>query len=232
MAHHLPRDFEDGVRQVQQGIGRRRLKPAYDAAKWLIAMYPDRTQSYNMLNLVVCLNGWDGGPLEAGRLLEAAQECEDYTPEVGGDMIRDRIIGLIRYAKGNANTLNLAADLLQQARELHAEDPNRLACLEDVEGRLAYAERLYGRAVKMHRQADESWGDLAEDANKTWVYNNLVHWLKAVVAHTGARSEEARTLAERIRGSRPVDAPNRYREAFVIRLPLGNPVHDVLTRWR
>jgi hypothetical protein len=232
MAHKLPRDFEDGAQQVRQGIGRRALKPAYIAATWLVRHYPERGQSYNLLNLVVCLSGRDGGPLEAYRLLEAAQKCSDYTPELGGDMVRDQIIGLIRYAKGNANTLNLAAELLQQARRVHAQDPNRLACLQDVEGRLAYAERLYGQAVKMHRRADQSWSELGDRADKTWVYNNLVHWLKAVVAYRGARSVEAMELAERIRDSRPADAPNRYREAFVIRLPLGNTVHDVLTRWR
>ena len=224
--------FKEGCNQVRRGIGRRNLEPAYNLAKWLERRYPDHADTYNVLNLVVCLIDRDGGGRCSQRLIDKARECTDYTDLLGGDMQRDRVIGLTRYARDN-DDLVLAEQLIDEAERLHDGDPNRLACLKDVRGRLAYARGAHTDAVALHSEAHRLWDGMYTGADQNWVYNNLVHWLKAVVAEQGAWSRQAGRLSALIRVQRPEGAPNRHREARVIRTPLiGNRIHDALTRRR
>lgn len=225
--------FEDACAAVERSIGHRNLNLAYDLVRWMSTAYSTRAQTYNLYNLVVCLNNREGGALFSEHMISKAKSASGYKAPMGGDMQRDRAIGLIRYAQGDQRMLEAAERAIDEALHLHAEDANRIACLYDVRGRLAFARRDYEDALRLHQRADRQWQTLGDRADHTWIYNNLVHWLKATVALHGGLSRQAGTLANRIRNSRPDGAPNRYREAVVIRVPVvGNPIHDSLTRRR
>ena len=228
--------FEEGVALVDRLIGYRNLEPAYQAAQDLARQFPRRAQAHFLYNLVVCLSNKGGGARYSQHILDDARRCPDFDGKINGDMQRDRAIGLIRFASGPKHAdLILAENIIGDAQTLHAGDPDRLACLRDINGRLLYAKRRYRDAVSEHQAADDNWVEIGDQANPVWAYNNKVHWLKAIVAGYGRNAAQARWLERDIRSGTPKGSRNRSMEARIIRgLPLGagNLVHDWLTQHR
>jgi hypothetical protein len=204
-------------------INQRQFKAALEAAEDLHREAADRAQAYFLWHLTLCLSGRVDTAMTIVHFARAS--CPDFTPAMEGDMYRDQVIAYIR--KGDDRSLASAAALLFPIENVHQDDPNRMACLQGVRGQLAYADRDYMLAERLHREADDAWRELGNEANNQWTYNNLVHWLKATAALHGGRSIKARQLEHRIRTECPQGAKSRLREAQLIRLPfIGNLLHD------
>jgi hypothetical protein len=236
MSTHRFSSFEEGVALVEKLIDHRNLEPAYYAAQDLARQFHAHAQSHFLYNLVVCLSNRGGGARYSQHILDDARRCPDFDGKINGDMQRDRAIGLIRFASGPKHAdLILAESIIGDAQTLHAGDPDRLACLRDINGRLLYAKRRYRDAAREHEAANTNWAEIGDLANPVWVYNNKVHWLKATVAGYGRDAAQARWLERDIMSGPPEGSRNRGTEARIIRgLPLGtgNLVHDWLTRHR
>ncbi len=108
---------------------------------------------------------------------ERARTCADFTLEWDGDFTRDHALWAIR-----ARHFDEAQRFIEQARQLHRLDDNRMACLLMAEARLRYAQGRYADAIMLHRLADKGWIELGNTANQQWRFNNYIHWLKALIA--------------------------------------------------
>jgi hypothetical protein len=232
--------FDLRCRQIDSLINQRCMRKARTLAELLVndamstEIKPDNLgQAYFLLHLATCLTSRGNGLTASSQqiIAEAQRNCPDFTNRVHGDMLRDRVLGLTRTHR--AENLLAAGKLLPSISNLHATDPNRLACLTGVSGRIAYARRNYGVALTLHEQAQTMWNCLGTAANDLWVYNNRVHWLKAIVAAGERQSPLARRLAWRIANNCPEGTKNRGGEVRVILLPIvGNWLHDLALRYR
>jgi hypothetical protein len=244
--------FDDRYAEVKELVDRHNLDRAYEAAWQLVTDFPHRFDAYFILNYVVCVGDKHGGPhfYSPDVIDRAYQNVTDIdAAELRlrvGDMKRDRAIGLIRYAVYEFD-LERAGEIIQKLRgdrkadtdnEVvgeHANDPNRMAVLLDVEGRLCYARGQYREAESLHDLAYTRWVALSGTGrvDLVFVYNNFVHWLKSIVALYGRNDPRAKLLARRIRTMCPTNCRNRSTEATVIRTPfVGNWLHDMATRRR
>ncbi len=146
---------------------------ALAAALELTRQYPDRIEAWHQLYLVRQLrNELD----EAVQALAYARHCPGFTTFVAGDFLRDQLFGMIR----RRETLDIIERAIEDLRVMHAGDSTRLACIDGLAGRLAYAKGRYLEATKLHARASRQ----LEDTNDQWHANNLLHWLKALtMAH-------------------------------------------------
>ena len=229
--------FAEHDTEVRELADHRDMDLAHDAAKQLVRDFPEMALAHFRLNYVICVGNKGGGARFASPdVIARAGRCTDLPPDqitlIVGDMKRDRAIGLIRFAFDYVE-LQMAEEVIAALRKKeHADDPNRLAVLFDVEGRLAYARRCYTDAVKLHEKAHQGWMDMTSGADPVWIYNNKVHWLKAIVAAHGRKAAMAKWLVEDIRRGCP-GSRNRGIEATVIMMPVvGNWLHDQATRRR
>lgn len=209
-------------------INNRHWESAYREARALVRDAPSRAQAYFLLNLVTCLTGQGGGTRYSHHLIEDARHCPDFTSALEGDMVRDRAIAFIR--EGDKGLI-IARGLISDIRTLHAGDVNRLACLAGVEGRLAYANGQYEQAVKLHHLANSMWESIWELADRQWVYNNYVHWLRATVAAYGRRAAHARWIVRWIETRCPEGARSRQDEARLLCVPVvGRQLYDLYAK--
>lgn len=215
--------YDDVMQAINQRGFRRALEPAY-----CLAVESDRAEAWFQYNLAVCLTGLCGGATEGSPgLIDKIKECRDHTPHVEGDARRDRANALVT---GRPRKRDLwAADMeIVEVKRLHEGDENRMLVLRGTKGRLAYARKQYALANDTHYLADKGWRELGELADQQWVYNNLIHWLKAVVKQCGRTSDHAAMLRRRIREECPEGAKNRSDEADRICRPvIGNFVDDL-----
>jgi hypothetical protein len=216
--------FEDRYSNILSRVGTSPKDDLLAGATLLQQQFPTRAPVYFLLNLVRTLYNLNGGGW-SDQMFTAALRCPDYTPTVGGDIQRDRAIGLIRYRLGRGrNELVVAARLLHEVQLLHNGDANRMACWIGVRGRLAFTAYEFRTASAHHQGADTNWGYLA-DSNKPydagWRYTNLVHWLCAVVADQGRKSHAAQNLARRIREQCPEGTRSRADQAQLLLKPWG-----------
>jgi hypothetical protein len=236
--------FEDRYGEVEALADRRSMDLAHDDARQLVKEFPGEIRAWFILNYTVCIGDKAGGPrfrspdVIREMQLRFADRMTDEVRLVIGDAKRDRAIGLVRYAVGETD-LETAETIVKKLRGAydepledneiigeHRSDPNRLAVLLDVEGRVLYARRRYIAADRKHADAARGL------TNPVWAYNNKVHWLKVIVEAYGRNSAEARQLVRGIKAGCP-GSRNRGIEATVIRLPLvGNWLHDRLIRRR
>ena len=224
--------FEEQRHVVEHLMDRRNLTAAHAAARRLVENFPDEIQAYFVLNLVCCLSRKAGGPQQTPVIIaEARARCPlTFTPIIEGDMLRDQVVGMVRF---DTRRLRSAVPILAEIQALHAGDSNRSACLLDIRGRVFYARRLYDSAVAMHQRANESWEQLGDASDPVWVYNNWVHWLKARVATGGRDSAQAKWLVRNVQTKCPPASRNRSVEAQVILWPIvGNRLHDFIVRHR
>ncbi|PLS81142.1 hypothetical protein CYG49_02795 [Candidatus Saccharibacteria bacterium] len=103
-----------------------------------------------------------------------AKQCPGYDQLIEGDFVRDYCLAMIRRGK-----LATAYELLLEARDLHGNDPNRMAALLMAEGRLKYAAQEYTAADELFVSANLAWYELGHRADRQWIANNRFHWLKA-----------------------------------------------------
>lgn len=244
------RSFTEDYAEAKALADRRSMDLAYDAARELAQNFPDVLDVWFLLNYVVCVGDKAGGArFMSPHVIREAQQhfasrMTDSVRLVIGDMKRDQAFGLVRYARDDRD-LKLAETIIAKLRGTykgkledgevigeHRSDPNRLAALLDAEGRVLYARRRYIAADRKHADAHRAWQELGGPADPVWIYNNLIHWLKAMVGAGGRSSAEARLLVSSIKAGCP-GSRNRGIEARVILLPLvGNRLHDRLIRRR
>lgn len=224
--------FDERCAQVGNLMdNRRNLNLSWMVAQQLVREHPNRARSYFLVNLVQCLGNFNGGARNTQRWIDGVQQCRDRTDQLEGDMQRDRAIGLIRYERTDTGFM-LAERWIGKSAQLHAGNNNRLACLDGVRGRLAFARGQYPGAAKLHARADNQWSDMGEEADALWVYLNLVQWLRAVVAYEGPRSSYAGRLVRRIRHEVPPGQQSRMREARLLTAPFGLRTYALLERRR
>jgi hypothetical protein len=215
--------FEQRYRRIEGLINGGQLREAsMEAANFATAT--DQARALFLLNLIVNITNWGVGA-GSDRLVDWAHKCSDATPEILGDMKRDQAIGLIRF-RGHGGRdaqadLDAASLLLSQVQERHQNDPNRMACLQGVRGRLAFAYSSYDAAIAHHREADLAWANLGQQQNLVWRYLNLVQWLRATVALQGHSSTLARQLAMRIQNECPQGFPPHTRPLQLLMTPCG-----------
>lgn len=230
--------FNKRCERISLLVNRRLMEAAHDLARKLVRDVRkvqegprNYARAYFLLHLIICTANKDGGPHQSQKLIDEASRCDDFTPTIHGDMLRDRVLGLIRAPY--SDNLQIAERLFPRIRELHAGDLNRQACLTSVGGRLAYAYGERARAAQLHERAQNAWSSLGNVADQQWIYNNLLHWLKAVIATQGRKSPLAQQLVRRITTDCPKGAKRRSSEARIIQLPIiGNWMHDLVLRCR
>lgn len=179
--------FEELVWACEQQLNRPRLAAAMQTAKTLTARFPQEPKSWLLYNLIVCLRNSRGGAASRSpKIIKIAQRRlgDAFTPKVHGDMLRDQGLSLTTY--GTRAQLARIPELLAQIRELHAGDPNRLACAVDLEARYYFARGNAEAAIELHGRADKQWRDMGELADRVWIANNKIRLLRACVAKLGA----------------------------------------------
>lgn len=192
-------------------------------------------QVYFLLHLAHCLDG-NVSDAELKEIIGKARQCRDFTDLMYGDMLRDQMLMLLRSLPPRGGQrrrmLGEVGRIARQVRPLHASDQNRVACLIGTGGRLSYAQADYKRAAELHANAQSMWTEIGSAADAQWIYNNLIPWLKAVVASGGRRSDLARQLVARIASECPTGARNRSREARAIMVPVvGRWLHSTSQRF-
>jgi hypothetical protein len=200
-------------------IDRREWQSAKTEALALVRDAPNRARSYNLLNVASCLSTPNAAIELSPGLIDRARECDDQTDELIGDMMRDRVIALIRTRAIYSYGLVIAGEVIEEIKHLHAGNKNRLACIIGVEARLFFALGQYRKAVEAHAEADRIWRSLGLEAYPQWVYNNYVHWLRATIAADGRYVRMVRQLTWLINTRCPEGAKKRVDEAAVMLLP-------------
>ncbi len=225
-----PEEVEATCNKVSRLVNEREWDGAFAAAVVLYEQAAPRTpRVYFLLNLTTCLSGKQsplGGPRS---IIDAARRCPGMTDEMLGDMRRDWLIRETRQSYMSSAELD---ELEARIARDHINDPNRLACLKGVRAQRAFARSDYSLAEDLHSQADAEWRSIGSDADAQWAYNNLVHWLRAIVACDGRKSPTAVQLAERIRTECPPGAKNRSGEAYTLLLPFIGPTIYTWARGR
>ncbi len=201
-----------------------RVGPAYIAARQLVRDFPGEADGYTLFNLLICLTNNGGGKFgglrkASPRLIDdAMMTIPDFAGSVAhGDMLRDLTLGLVRFPVGD--NLRMANRLLKQIRQIHANDDNRLACLMDAEARLAAAEGSTDYAYGLHGAAHQKWTLLGDAANPSWVYFNLVHWLRVSIKLYGRKDYRTQEILRHLHGDKPSGA-HSDRQIQVICLPI------------
>ena len=124
--------------------------------------------------------------IQADKYIKAARSAEGYTPLMEVDLLRDQALALLR--KGMPGKAHALADssLTTLCKLRSAGDPvecyNRLAVHRMVMGRIALALGEAEEAEALHRDADQQFRGLGDQANKQWELNNSFHWLRAAAA--------------------------------------------------
>lgn len=152
--------------QVRQLMNRLHYRKAEALARQLASDDPMRLEAVILWNLAACANG---GALDRSAIIIRMAEKRGASSLVLGDMLRDRAKTSITFG-----WLDSAETFLRQATELHADDLNRLACLEGIQGRLCHARGDLSQAVQSHIRADQAWFGIGEQANQIWVRRNQV----------------------------------------------------------
>jgi hypothetical protein len=215
-------DFEQQYQHIEGLINSGQLREAFREAASFAATN-SQARAVFLVNLVVSMTDWGVG-VHSDRLINWVRTCSDTTQEVLGDMERDQAMGLIRFrARGSDARFDLAAAalLLTRVQYHHQHDPNRMACLRGVRGRLAFAHGDYDAAIVHHREADLAWANLDQQQNLVWRYLNLLQWLRATIARHGRRSTAAGELVRRIRRECPQGFPPHTRPLRVLMTPGG-----------
>lgn len=202
--------FAQRLAEVDQLTRRWRVGKAFYAARQLVSDFPTEPDAYTLYNMLICITnngGGQGGGLrhapslliaQAVRNIPGFQETFEH-----GDLLRDQLLGLTRFPVGDS--LIVARDLPEQIERLHATDANRMACLTDARARLAAAEGDLDGSWVLHSTAHQEWLAL-DSANPSWMYFNLVHWLRVSIelwGHHHPRTQKVRNL---LRGDKPAGA--------------------------
>lgn len=184
------RTFEERLAELDVLACKWQLEPAYRGALKLKQDFPQEPQAHLLFHLMVCLTdnlaGKGGGLYYVSPRLvrEAMLAVPGFESSMGhGDMLRDQLLGLVRFRRATRDDgLDLARNLLGQIEDLHSSDADRLACLTDARARLRAAEGDLDDAWMLHSTAHEEWLALpAGTANPTWMHFNLVHWLRTSI---------------------------------------------------
>ena len=221
------RERAEVVRNLLGGRLRHMLAAARDLANSSLGAH--RAESWFLLNLATCLTNRNpdkpsrhNGVLErSADFVVQASYCSDVGDKILGDMIRDRVRGITRFAPEH---LDLAWELVDQVAGLHALDNNRLACLEDTRGCLGLAKGNAQTAVESHRQADRAWRGLAETGGQIdvgWMGTNLIHWLRAMVALDKSTHAEGNNIADLVARIKREQPGQQARKARILCSPGG-----------
>ncbi|HKX24534.1 MAG TPA: hypothetical protein VJM46_04810 [Candidatus Saccharimonadales bacterium] len=206
-----------------------RLGPAYRAALKLKQDFPDEPQAHTLFHLLVCLTdnqaGVGGGMFYVSPRLvsEAVQGVPGFENSMAhGDMLRDRLLGLVRFRDARNDCLELAATLPAQIANLHSGDGNRLACLEDARARLIAARGDLLEACDLHKLAHQEWTALPDgQADPNWMHFNLVHWLRTSIELWGRTSPHTRQVLDLLAAeTQPAPGGHGDRQIRVITMPL------------
>lgn len=174
--------IQDGLKKIEQHIKRWRLRKALDYCEHTLKRRQRSLEVRKQKHLIHLLLGeWDLAMNE--QLL--VDEHLTPGPLDNGDLKRDQALFFIR--KGDEESLNKALDLLMQVRLLHADDPNRLACLGGAEARWHCRQGNLDLGLAFFKLADKELTD------PQWRFNNKVHWQAA--ACRAGKGALARSLA-------------------------------------
>lgn len=185
--------FADRIREVDELTRHWRLDRAYRAALKLKQDFPDEPAAHTLFHLLVCLTDSQGGK-GGGLFYVSPRLIDDAVKTVPGfensmahgDMLRDQLLGLVRFRSARSDCLEVAATLPARIENLHSGDYNRLACLDDARARLTAAQGDLLTACDLHNRAHQTWTDLRYgEADPNWVHFNLVHWLRTSIALWG-----------------------------------------------
>jgi head-tail adaptor len=130
-------------------------------------------QTWFMLGLVQSLVGKSE---LADTARDKAKLCSDYDAVYEGDFLRDKAFVFIKQDKHDQ-----ATDCLALARQLHADDPNRMAYVIVAEGCMLARQGRIEMAYHRHVTAESRFRRLGKAANKQWRTGNRLHLMIAAV---------------------------------------------------
>lgn len=195
-------DFERRLAATQELTKHWNLFQAFSAARNLLRDFPQEARAHTLFHLLVCLTDNEGGQ-NGGMRYKSPQLIDNAIRIVPGfknsvahgDMLRDRLLGLVRFHDKAHDSLVVARDLPTQIENLHRGDGNRLACLTDAKARLYEAEGDPLAAYDTHKLAHQDWMGLPEgEADPNWVHFNLVHWLRTSIALWGRNAPHTKEI--------------------------------------
>ena len=207
---------------------------AYDVAVQITTQYHSEPRGWTKFVLLCNLTDQHREALDAQQ--EAREQCGDlWTPLHEGDCHREHALYCIRHGR--------VADGLEHldvARARHRDDPNRLALLEMVEGRLWYSQGQYQTALPYFVRATRMWnelqrridaGEVLDPPDQQWRFNSDRWMLKTLVALYGANAawpkELWSSLQERMPQNGSPDLEARLK--LVMRLGrLGNRLDNII----
>jgi len=150
--------------------------------------------------------------------------CKNFNDLMAGDWLRDDILYAIR-----RNELDGLDTLLPALKNLHQDDKNRLAAIQMLQGRIAYARKNYSSALEYFLDADKAWRNLKTSANNQWAANNRFAMYKAMVAQ---KNSSCYLIATEIINE-VKSRTRRFRTRFINQNGrLGNAIDDLLMRIR
>lgn len=169
--------------------------------------------------LVESLSGSEESVIEEAR--QQARACPGYNKGIEEDLVRDHALACIR-----RRMLDKAMELRDQARKLsNPEDGNRVAALEMLDGRIAYALGDPGKAATHFIRAHDMWRKLkksGEHYSAQWIINNRFYLLKALAALGEATGDITFIVV-----STDPSLKRRLSARFIGRFgKLGNRIHD------
>ena len=172
------REFRAAYGIVSRRVNSRKFdgpQGAFTMSLVLVERWPHYAESWFIHGLSAQLSGRGH---TAAQAWERAKLCNDYTPQLEGDFLRDKVLDQIRRWRKNSALV----DMINQIELLHAGDANRLACLKMVRGRWNYLYARWFDAAADHYTANKGLTD------EQWWFNNLLPWLKAAVMRGADKS--------------------------------------------
>lgn len=177
--------FDERHAAVVRIMNRGRLQQALALAIQLAHDFPDTYHSWYLIMLIQQQCGY----MQEARITGDRMDlCADFDAVAMGDLMRDELLDAIRRRR-RPNVYSAYVDYIER---VHADDPQRLACLIGVRGRYEYLVGGWYRAVRLHQQADTGL-----TSHKQWQANNLLPLLKALCI-VGGNPSERRGAYQRI----------------------------------
>lgn len=165
---------EELLAQGSRLINQRHFGLAVKAFTTATQLSPDNPHGWMGLAIACQLRNDQLGAEEAW---QRASQCPSYSDVMKGDMLRDRA-----RAAMSQGALDVAEGFLWDAALLHANDPNRMACIAGMWGRWHLAQGNPALSLQAHLNAHLAWSGLGVEADPQWVYNNLLPMTQAAMA--------------------------------------------------
>ncbi|MGD8374201.1 MAG: hypothetical protein PVI21_05110 [Candidatus Woesebacteria bacterium] len=199
----LPSTVEQGLSVLSELINNSggNFKTAYQFARQLNDAFVDDPRTWSQLVLVCNLT--DRNDEATNVQVAARSRCPTWSNLHEGDCERDQALYCIRY-----KLLGSAERHIERAIRLHADNPNRLAALQMVHGRICYARGHYQLAISYLDNALRQWNALTKRINSgeknldradpQWRLNCMRWLLKSTIANSG-RCNRSKDIFDELR---------------------------------